>query len=302
MFEILFLGTGGSVPSSDRALNATFIRYESTRFLIDCGDGAQYPLLRNNGVRGDCLKVFITHEHTDHLIGLIGLLYTLEIRGDKLLVEVYGGVNTIEKIRGLIDLAEIRNAVELIHILPGTIWEDNHIVCEAFKTQHTESSYGFIIEEKERRHFVSSKADELRIPHGDIRKQLTQGNTVSLLDGTIIEPYMVFSEPQKGTKVVYVGDTAYNIDLAKHCEGADCLIIEATYVEKDSELAKRNKHLTAKQAASIAKQSSVTALYLNHITTRYNDDVILDEAKSDFIETFIAHDTQSVKVSNIERG
>lgn len=298
MFEILFLGTAGSVPSKERQLSSTLVGYFDTKFLIDCADGTQYPLLLHGGSLSDCLRVLITHEHLDHLIGLGGLLYTLDIRGVPLLLEIYAGEAAMAKIRALIGMAEIGRGLQtkLVEISPGIIWEDDRLRCVAFKTDHTDCSYGFTFEEKERRHFLPAKADELRVPQGKLRKQLVSGETVLLPDGRSIQPDMVLTAPRKGTKVAYTGDAAYRADLIGSCEAADCLIAEATYLELDNALAARYKHLTAKQAASIARQSGVITLYLNHISTRYREEAIIDEAVSEFPRAFVAHDLQLVKV------
>jgi ribonuclease Z len=298
MFEIIFLATGGGIPSKNRALASTLIKFYDKKFLIDCGDGAQYSLLQDMSNLGDPFRIFISHEHFDHIGGLGGLMYTLDLRGSPSLLEVYAGHGAILKIKSILQLVEIKRyaGVKLIAIRPGVIWSDNHVKCLAFATDHTESSYGFIFEGKEQRHFIPEKATELGVPEGKLRSQLILGESVILPNGNRIEPDMVLSAPVKGKKVVFLTDAVMNPNLIELCYGADCLIAEATYLESDFKLAVKYKHLTAKTAAILAKEAEVKALYLNHISTRYSDKEILDEAAKEFIHVFLTSDHQNINI------
>jgi len=179
------------------------------------------------------------------------------------------------------------------------LWQhkDKLMLIKYFRTDHTEDSFGFSFEEREKGTFLPKEAEKLNIPKGPIWKQLETEPEVKLDDGKIIKQEQVFSPPIKGKKVVFLTDTLFTTDLISHCMDADCLIAAATYLEQDSKEAKKNKFLTAKQIGGLAKEAKVKKLYLNHITDRYeNGQDILNEAKAWFPNTYLTEDLLEIKV------
>ena len=180
----------------------------------------------------------------------------------------------------------------------GLIFEGKNFTLHAFAVQHRGAGcFGFTFEEKARRPFLADKAEALGIPHGPIRRDLAQGQAVTLPNGNTIRPEDILGEPQRGTKLCFVGDVSHTGPLHKLVAGADLLAIEATYLDTDKELAKQHGHITAKAAARLAQKSGVKQLLLHHISRRYRSREILEEAQTVFPATQIAHDLDQFKVN-----
>ena len=177
-----------------------------------------------------------------------------------------------------------------------------------FPVQHRgDGCFGFVFEEKARRPFLADKAEALGIPHGPIRRTLAQGESAVLPDGRTVDPAEVLGPAQTGAKLCFVGDVSHTGPLHKIVEGADLLAIEATYMETDSDLAKRHGHITAVLAARLARNAGVKQLVIHHVSRRYPARDILAEASAIFPDTVVANDfdvlrvtkDKPVKVSNL---
>jgi ribonuclease Z len=116
----------------------------------------------------------------------------------------------------------------------------------------------------------------------------------------VIEPEQVLGSPRRGTRLVHVGDCGSTEGLLEQCEGADGLVIEATYLESEAELARNFGHLTARQAAELAKQAGVGHLYLTHISRRYREQEMRKEAESVFPNVTVARDFDRFKIRRDE--
>ena len=143
---------------------------------------------------------------------------------------------------------------------------------------------------KRRRPFLAEKAEALGIPHGPVRRDLAAGQAAKLPDGRMVAPDDVLGEPQRGAKLVFVGDVSHTGPLHKVADGADLLAIEATYLDADAELAKQHGHITAKAAARLAGNAGVRQLVLHHVSRRYSPQAILEEAQAVFPATVVASD------------
>ena len=134
---------------------------------------------------------------------------------------------------------------------------------------------------KERvRHLTIGRTEALGIPAGPERRELVSGRPVTLASGRVVHPEEVLGEPQKGAKLCFVGDVARTGPLHKVVAGADLLAIEATYLEKERELAKGHGHITALAAARLAQKAGVKKLVLHHISRRYHAQAVLEEAQA----------------------
>jgi ribonuclease Z len=144
--------------------------------------------------------------------------------------------------------------------------------------------------EKPRRPFLVEKAEALGVPAGPERRRLVAGESVTLPDGRVIHPDQVLGPPRLGACLAHVGDAARTDGLAEFVREADMLVIEATYLEAEAEMAREFGHLTARQAALLARDANVRQLVLTHISRRYRDWEVLEEAQAIFPETVIARD------------
>ena len=151
----------------------------------------------------------------------------------------------------------------------------------------------------EKTHFPTplvERAEALGVPSGPERGRLVRGESITLADGTVVHPDQVLGDPVPGAALVYVGDAGRTDDLLEVCRGADALIIEATYLEVEADLARRFGHLTATQAATLARRAGVKQLLLTHISRRYSEREILAEAESIFPNTVVARDFDRVRI------
>lgn len=308
MFEIIFLGTSASAPSIHRGLSAQVVSHRDHRFLIDCGEGTQRQILQSGIGFRRLERILITHGHLDHILGLAGLLSTFARWEAIDRLEIWGGAWALERIRDLLFGVVLRGVsppikVDLIPIVPGRIFEDEGFQLSAFPVTHRgPGCFGFHFEEASRRPFLAEKAEELGIPAGPIRGELVREKPVTLADGRLILPDEVLGPPRHGTRLVHVGDCGRPDDLVEICSEADGLVIEATYLQADAQLARQFGHLTAQEAAELAKKASVKQLYLTHVSRRYRDSQVLDEAKAIFPDVTVVRDFDRFKIRRHEEG
>ncbi|RMF80462.1 MAG: ribonuclease Z [Chloroflexi bacterium] len=298
MFEIVFLGTSASAPSIHRGLPAQMILAGEHRFLIDCGEGTQRQILRS-GVGFKRLKhILLTHGHLDHILGLGGLVSTLSSWEDIEELDIYGGTQTLNRVEALlfgVVLKFDRIPIDL-HLVDldresGPFLTGKDFTVEAFPVTHRgRGNFGFIFQQATHHPFLNDKAEELGIPAGPERGQLVKGETITLSDGRVITPDMVLGDPIPGVKLVHIGDVGRLDDIADKVADADVLIIEATFLDEDRDVANNFGHITAAQAAAFARDTHVKALILTHVSRRYRERDIRDEARAIFPKTSIARD------------
>jgi ribonuclease Z len=302
LFEIVFLGTSASAPSVQRGLSSLFVQHEEFRFLVDCGEGTQRQILRSGVGFKRLNQILLTHGHLDHILGLGGLISTFlrwEVMEE---IEIYGTQHTLERVYDLIFGVVLRGfrgkpPVILHAIEPGVFFEAENFTISAFPVEHRGSkSLGYRFEERSRRPFLPEKAEVLNVPPGPWRRDLVNGKTVTLPDGRTIDPDQVLGEPRKGTSLVVVGDTGRPEKVIQYAKDADALVIESTYIQAEEDLAKRFDHLTAVQAAGVAKEAGVGQLFLTHLSRRYRERDVLEEAQNVFQPVYVARDFDHYKI------
>ena len=302
MFDFVFLGTSASAPSVNRGLSAHMVLHREHRFLIDCGEGTQRQILRSGFGFKRLTRILITHGHLDHILGLAGLLSTLTRWEAIEYVEIWAGRSALDRIRNLIYGVVFRGAgsqvqIELKELEPGPILVEESFELEAFPVNHRGGQcFGFMFQEPERRPFLDEKASELGVPHGPERRELVRGCSIELPGGQTINPDDVLGPTIPGTKLVHVGDAGTTDDLLEYCTNADALVIEATYLDSDKVLAERFGHLTARQAAELARDANVSSLYLTHISRRYRIRDVMSEAAKIFPTVVVARDLDQFQI------
>ena len=306
MFEIIFLGTSASAPSIRRGLSAQLIKHDEYRFLVDCGEGTQRQILQAGVGFKRLNRILLTHGHLDHILGLGGLISTL-VRWEALEeLEIYGGKHTLDRVQDLIYRVVLRGQkpntkLHLREVKPGIIFEAKDFSVTAFPVSHRgPGCFGYKFEEKSHRPFLAQKADLLGVPFGPERRDLVQGKSIILANGSQIEPDEVLGSAIKGVSFAITGDTGKTENLLEVVQDIDTLIIESTYIDKDADMARKFGHLTAKKAAELAKQAGVKRLLLTHLSRRYRERDVLREARSIFPNSYVARDFDIYKVKRKE--
>jgi len=286
VFELVFLGTAAAVPSAQRGLPALLVTRGPNRFLIDCGEGTQRQLMRaEHGFRG-LQHVLLTHAHLDHVLGLAGLLATLALYRVGGTMEIIGSRETVAFARRYLAETigpERDGGYRLRSVSPGPVLSFSGWRLDAFAVRHRGTeSLGYLFRDETRHRLMPERLDALGVPEGPERATLASGRRIVLADGRRISPEMVRGPPIAGAKLAVIGDAEEVATLVEPVHGADTLVIEATFLERDAALARARGHLTAAAAGRLARDAEVGELLLTHISGRYSPDEILSEALSVF--------------------
>jgi ribonuclease Z len=300
MFDLVFLGTSAAAPSAERGSPALYLSHGPDRFLVDCGEGTQRQLMRARlGFRG-LRQVLLTHAHLDHVGGLAGLVATRALFGIEEPIEITGSAETVAYVGHYLGLTvgrERSSFYRLRAVEPGPVQSWPGWRLDAFAVRHRATqSLGYRFEEATRAPLLPDRLMALGVPDGPGRRDLAEGRPVTLADGRLITPEMVRGAPIAGARLVVVGDVEDVALLAPQVRGADALVIEATYLDRDAALARSHGHLTAAAAASLARAAGVGELLLTHISGRYPPEEILAEAAALFPRSRVVSDFDRIAV------
>jgi len=305
MFEIVFLGTSASAPSARRGLSAQVIKHDEFRSLVDCGEGTQRQILQSGMGFKHLNHILITHGHLDHILGLGGLLSTF-MRWETIdELNIYSGRWALDRVHDLLYGVVLRGAqpplkLNMHEISPGVFFKVDDFTITAFPVHHRGTDcLGFRFEEKSHRPFLPEKAEELGVPPGPQRRDLVNGEPITLADGRRVDPEQVLGPLKPGVRLVHVGDAGRTEDLVEPCRDADALVIESTYLEAEADMARQFSHLTARQAAQLAIEAGVRQLILTHISRRYREKEVLTEAQAVFPNVSVARDLDVYQIKQM---
>jgi len=231
---VTFLGTAGSIPTPQRGLPAISIRRKNELLLFDCGEGIQRQMIQAAVGLHRKTKVFITHMHGDHILGLPGLLQTMSLLDREKKLEVYGPAGITAFVEA------IKQTVHFTLTFPTEVSEvkEADVVCSekeyevhATWADHVAPSLAYALIEKPRPgRFHPKKAASLGVPEGPSWSKLQRGSAIELPNGRVVKPEEVLGPPRPGRKIVYTGDTRPSKNIVKLSENADLLIHDATQV------------------------------------------------------------------------
>lgn len=296
--RVIFLGTAGSFPTIRRNHPSIAIHRGSELILFDCGEGTQRQMF--HAKLGFCQKVFITHMHGDHVLGLPGLLQTMSLLDVKSPLKIYGpeGINNFVNVMMEAVKFKLTFPIEIKEEGEGVVCREKEYEVNASWVDHSIPSLAYALVEKERPgRFYPEKALSLEIPEGPLWSRLQHGKEVILSNGQVISPKQVLGPPRPGRKIVYSGDTRPCDAIVRLAEGADLLIYEATLDDELTEKARESGHSTPSQGAKVAKEAKVKRLVITHISARYdNADVLLQQAKKIFPNTQLAEDLMELEI------
>ncbi|GBC75242.1 Ribonuclease Z [archaeon HR06] len=251
------------------------------------------------------MKIFITHMHGDHCIGLLGLIQTMSMLNRRLPLNIYGPSKLDEFIHFNLRLLnlDIPFPLYIKKVKEGIIVEEKDYKVEAISSEHSIESYSYLLKEKDRPgKFYPEKAKALGVPEGFLWSLLQKGISVKI-NNNIIKPEQVLGEARKGRTIGISGDTRPNERLVNFFKDCDVLIFDSTYSSEYQEKAIVNKHSTAREAAELALKANVKLLILTHFSARYDDTkVLLEEAKSIHPNVMVAKDFMILEVPYEEKS
>jgi len=290
---VTFLGTSSAAPSRSRGLPAIAVQRESDLIIMDCGEGIQRQLLGLGlGLNRDTL-ILITHLHGDHVTGLLGLLQTMSLAQRKKELTVVAPPALLEWLEHTSHLLHIglTFGIRFVPARSGTVITNSRFDVRAARAEHSVEAFCYLVRERARPGiFFPERARKLGIPEGKLWSRLQKGGRVKL-EGRVIEPRQVMGPSRPGRAIGYSGDTRPSKRLARFFRGADLLIFDSTFANKDSAKALERKHCTSSEAARVAKEAGVKKLVLTHFSARYKSvSVLVREARSVFPSTIAAAD------------
>ena len=305
--EAFILGCGGMMPLPYRHLTSVLLRREGDLFLFDCGEGTQVSLRRLNLKWKKIDAIFISHTHADHVTGLPGILM-LNAQVDRTEpLYIYGPPKIkeyVETSRRVLDMY-INYPIVVKEIeAPCVVHSGKDFYIRAFPLDHTKICVGYTLEELDRPgEFNPEKARELGVPVGPLWAQLQQGFEVKAADGSIVKPEQVLGQKRSGRKFSFVTDTLYKTSIANEVCGSDLLVCEGMFENELIDQAKEKKHMTAAQAATIARDAEVRRMCMIHYSPRYTDrelDKLLQEAKEVWPKAELSRDRMNIEIPYVD--
>jgi len=298
--NIIFLGTGGSWPTVKRNVTSIAIKRGREIILFDCGEGTQRQFQKSKLSYMQISKIFITHFHGDHFLGIPGLIQTMQLNDREKPLHIYGPKGMVDLTKQLLSLGYFKPSYELIaHEIDEVDELDfNEYKIKPFRVNHGIPALGYsLIENKRPGKFNKKKALELGIPEGPFFSRIQKGQTITLENGKKITPEMILGPARDGRKIVISGDTRPIKKIIDFSKDADVLIHEATFSSEFKDIAGDYGHSTSIDAANIAKKANVKKLFLTHISPRHLDASELEkEARNIFKNSFVPRDFQEIEV------
>jgi ribonuclease Z len=289
--KLIVLGTASQVPGRTRNQNGYLLRFDEEGFLFDPGEGTQRQMITAGVSVSEVTKIFITHFHGDHCLGLAGIIQRISLDRVPHEVEVYYPASGRKFFRHLRDSSLYHNTARLRECPvtgAGVIHADEKLSIEAIPLEHIVDTFGYRIRERDTYTLIPEALDRagLRKEEAGILKTrgtiTTDSRTVRIEDVGKALPGQIFS---------FVMDTRICRAAYDLAQGADLCVMEATYLSDKEDLAFEYCHLTAAQAGMIARDAGVKRLVLSHYSQRYESmELFLEEAQAYHGDVILAQD------------
>lgn len=289
--DLIVLGTSSQQPTRFRNHGAYLFRWNEEGFLFDPGEGTQRQLIFANVAPPFINRIFVSHFHGDHCLGLGSMLMRLNL--DKVTHPIHcyypaSGKKFFDRLRYGTIYHELINVIEHPVYESGLVEDDGNFRIEATFLEHGVQNIGWRITESDTRKFDAAKLKEFNV-RGPLVKELQEKGTIILNGQTIMLDDV--SHIRQGDSIAIVIDTRFCKEAIEIARNAQVLLCESTYLEEDRDLAQKNFHLTAKQAATIAKEANAQQLILTHYSARYPDSRAFEkEAREVFPNSYAAQD------------
>lgn len=303
-FIISILGCNGAVPQLEKFPSAQILQVSNKYYLIDCGEGTQFQMLKYDSPKHKIDHIFISHLHGDHVFGLIGLLTSYQLAGRTKAINLYAPIGLEEMIKAQLRVnGKDTLSYEMIfnvldHQNAKIVFEDSSVSVKSFPLLHRVPTCGFLFQEKPKLPNINK---ELILKYKLTTQQIVSiknGIDIILGNGTELRSEVAIIKAYQPRSYAYCSDTAYLPDLVEYLKNVDLLYHEATFMEKDADLAEKTLHSTAKQAARIAISCEAKQLLIGHFSARYKSrEMVLKEAQSVFSNTIAANEGLQIEIS-----
>jgi ribonuclease Z len=302
--KIVFLGTSAAIPTQNRNLSSIVIKRAGELLIFDVGEGMQKNFLQAKLGINKKMKVFITHLHIDHCLGLLGLFQTMSLLGRTRKIDIYGEPRLREFINENFRIINIALSFEIVvHVInkEGVIATEDDYQISCCKADHSVPAFSYCIKEHSRPGiFNIKKAIELSIPKGNLYRRLQNGED-AVVHGKLIKSNQIVGPKRRGRKIGISGDTRPSSKLRNFFDSCDILIFESTYIHEYQRKAIETFHSTSTEAALLAKESNCNKLILTHFSSRYKDPTIhLDEARTIHNNVDLAEDMKTFYIPYAE--
>ena len=297
--KLVFLGTSAAQPTENRGLSCICLERNGEILMFDAGESTQISYMKSGLGWNKKMKIFVTHLHGDHCVGILGLLQTMSMQNRTETLEIFGPSGIDEFIAANI---KVLNFGLSFPVLINIIKDEKIVDNEKFsiytcKANHSVIAYSYLFEEKDKPgRFNVKKAKELGIPEGELWNKLQNGTEINN-NGNIIKPEQVLGEKRPGIKIGISGDTMPTKELEVFFKDCDYLVFDSTFVEEQKQRALDTCHSTAKEAAILGKNANVKNLILTHFSARYKDELRhLNEAKEIHNSVITAKDHLEIEI------
>lgn len=280
--KLIFLGTSAAQPTEKRGLSCLCLEREGEILMFDAGEGAQLSYIKSGLGWNKKMKIFVTHLHGDHCIGILGLLQTMSLQRRTEILEIYGPEGIEELIGSNIKILQVGLSFPVIinQVSKGVVDDSKDYQILASPACHSILAYSYLFKERDKPgRFYPERAKELGVPEGALWGKLQRGEAVNI-NGRTVSPKEVLGEKRLGKKIGISGDTKPTKELEEFFKDCDYLVFDSTFLDELKEKAEDTFHSTAKQAALLAQNANVKNLILTHFSARYKDEtLLLNEAK-----------------------
>ncbi|MHB8601276.1 MAG: ribonuclease Z [Nitrosotalea sp.] len=281
--KLVFLGTSAAQPTAERGMTCICLVLDREILMFDAGEGAQITFQKAKLGWNKKIKIFVTHLHGDHCVGILGLLQTMSLQNRTESVDIYGPTGIEEFIAANLKILNfgLTFPVRITRIKEGLAFDDSGYSVHVCEAEHSIPAYSYLFTEKDRPgRFYPDKAKALGIPEGKLWSELQSDKEVTV-QGKLVRPSDVMGEKRKGIKIGISGDTRPTAKLAEFFKDCNYMTFDSTYSDTLRDKAKDNYHSTAKEAAELAKKAGVSNLILTHFSARYEDvEELVTEAKT----------------------
>lgn len=301
--KVHFLGTSCMVPSKDRNQIATALEYQGNLFIFDCGEGTQNQIKKMKLPIGKIKKIFISHWHGDHVLGLNGLVQTLTNTDNVEKIEIHGPIQSKYFVENMLKstIFDSRIPIEVFEHKPEEgevikIIENSSFEIFCSKLNHSVPCIAYAFKEKDTYNVDKEKAERLGLTQSPLLARVKMGLTIEINGKKINSNELTYLK--KGLKVSFIFDTRPCIGADLIAKDSDHLIMEATFVySTHAHKAEEYDHMSAKETAEIARANNVKHLIITHFSQRYKDIKDIEaEAREVFENTTSTHDLMTLRL------